>query len=569
MVAGGDGGQGNMGERERVSQAFASSIVLKAHRLVDYIQGQLAHHLSFARKPFLPMWLPDYRAFASARWADRIISRVYDTIQSLPGTRHVGSTASVEPSPFVWFQPNRPWSAMPQEDEHVETKQGPVFGTTAFAADSAGSHKSLAATSDSQGHLVSTSFNESTPQPHRSTKPASLFAKRQRPPTALLHRMGLRLGLAAEPDDAANQAPGLPITYPRLIDTGESIRPAVEDATGRQDHVVSSSFAEPTMTRHDDEPARSILPPLLERALPAGRPSHTLPQVKKVMAFVHRLLAAPAVPLQDQGLTPLAVSTAATDVHPLAAVEETASSAVEPAGQEWTEEHIESVLPGTLSPRDAAPGRSSPTGSGPRFAAWLHGRRYQASRALPSEQAYIATEAYVQAGLPGPLHTGSEVAAASMAPPSPEFVFPPSRPVGPASPADLAVQTLQPLTSHDLVLPRHQPPPQQRAPVSGSLSQTPPTTAMAGLGPGAPPAPAGPSQGAIASPGFALAPLERPGGAAGPSGATQGAGTGEPTSHEGTEETTEANLERLARDVYAVLKRRLAWERERNMVLTS
>jgi len=288
-----------------------------------------------------------------------------------------------------------------------------------------------------------------------------------------------------------------------------------------------------------------------------------------VMAFVHRLLAAPAVPLQDQGLTPLAVSTAATDVHPQATVEEAASTAVERAGHEWTEERIESVLPGTLSARDAAPGRPSPTGSGRQFAAWLHARRYPPSTALPSEQAHIATEAYVQAGLPGPLHAGSEVAAASTVPPSPELVFPSLPAMGPQSPADLAVQALQPLASQDLILPRHRPPPQQRAPVSGSLSQTAPTTAMTGLGPDALPPPGGPSQGAIAGPGFALAPLERPGGAAGPSGATQEAGTGEPTSHEGTEEATEANLERLARDVYAVLKRRLAWERERNMVLTS
>jgi len=569
MVAGGDSGQGNMSERQQVSQAFASSIVLKAHRLVDYIQGQVAHHLSFARKPFLPIWLPDYRTFASAQWAERLISKVYDTIQSLPSIRHVTSTASVEPSPFVWFQPNRAWSAMPQEDEHMETEQGPAFETTPFTADTAESHQTPAARSDGQGQVVSSPYSGATPRPHRATKPASLFAQRQRSPTALLRRMGLQLGPPTEPDEATNQAPGPPITYPGLVDRGESIHPAVEAATGPGDIVVGSGGGESTMTRHYEGPGRSILPQALARALTTGRPSDTLPQVKKVLAFVHRLLAVPEEPPQGQGLTPLTVSTAATDVHPLVAVEEAASTATGRVAPEWTGERIESPLPGTLSARNAVPGRPSPTGGGRQFAAWLHGRRYQASRGLPSERAYLATEADVEADLPGPLRAGSQTAAAGTVPPSSELIFPSLPAAGPASPADLAVQALQSVAAQDLIMPQHRPPPQQRAPVSGSLAQAAPTTAMAGFEPGAPPPPGGPSQGAIAGPGFALAPLERPQGPAGQSGADQAAETGETASPEGTEETAEANLERLARDVYAVLRRRLAWERDRNMVVIS
>ena len=569
MVAGGDGGQRDMGERQQVTEAFASSIVLKAHRLADYIQGQLARHLSFARKPFLPMWLPDYRTFASTQWAERVVSRVYDTIQSLPGIRHVSSTASVEPSPFVWFQPNRAWSAMPQEDEYMETEQGPAFETTPFTGDSAEPYQTPAARSDGQEHVVSSPLDGATPPPHRAVRPASRFAQPQGSPTALLRRMGIQLGLPTGPGVATSQAFALPTTHPQPVERGESIHPAVEDTTSAGDLVVASSRDESTMTRHDQGPGRSILPQVLARALPASHPSDTLPQVKKVIAFVHRLLGAPEEPPQAQGLTPLTLPTAATDVYPLVSAEEAASTPIARVGPEWTEERMGAVPPGTVSARGAAPGQPSSTGGERQFTAWLHRRRYHASRATPSEQAYLGTEADVEAGLPGPLHAGSELAPSSVAPPPPDLVFPSLPAARPASPVDMAVQAIRSATSQDIMMPQHPPLQQQSAPVSGPLPQTEPATAMAGSAPGAPHQPGGQPQGAVAGPAFALAPLERPQGSAGSSGAAQAAETEETAVSEGTEEAAEANLERLARDVYAVLRRRLAWERDRNMVLIS
>ena len=568
MVAGGDSGQRDMGERQQVTEAFASSIVLKAHRLADYIQSQLARHLSFARKPFLPAWLPNHRTLATAQWAERVVSRVYDTIQSLPGIRHVASTASVEPSPFVWFQPNRAWPGMPQEDEYIETEQGPAFEATPFTAEGAESSQPRAPRRDGQGDTVSSPHNDAIPRTHRPAKPVSPFAERQRSPASLLHRMGLRLSLPTEPDAAANQLPGLPITRPTLVERGEPFHAAVEDAADTGDHVVSGGLGEPTMLRHREGPRWSIVPRVVERALTASRPSHTLPQVKKVTAFVHRLLGAPVEQPQEQGLTPLAVPAAATHVHPRDAAEEAASTPVARVGAEWSQKRMEPLPPVSVSARDAAARRPSPTHGGRQFAAWLHSRRYQPSRVSPAEQAYPDIQADVPVGLPGPTYPGPEVAASSVAPPPPEHVFPSSPAMRPASPADAAVHALQSAASHNRIMPQHELQ-QQRVPVSSPPSQTEPTTAMPGFGLDASHQLGGPPQGAIAGPGFAFAPLERPQASAVPSRSAQGAATGEPTTLETTEEAAEANLERLALNVYAILRRRIAWESDRKQVLIS
>jgi hypothetical protein len=394
--------------------------------------------------------------------------------------------------------------------------------------------------------------------------------QRQRSPIAHLRRMGLRLGLPAEPDDATSQGLSRHLTHTGLVEEEKSIPSAVEEATGRGDRILAGSRGESNVVQHYDGLGQPIFPQFLARALSPSRSFEALPRVQKVIAFVHRLLTAPAEAPQAQGLMPLTISTAATDVHPRVAMEGAASTVIGRVGPGGTEESIEPLLVGTVSGRDVAPGRPSTISGGRQFTAWLHGRRYAVGRVSSSEQMDEATKEDVQAGLPGSLHAGSQFIDAKMMSPSPEFVFPSLPIVQPASPEeDLTLQALQPVASHDLVLPHHrQPPLEQRAPVLGPLSHTEPTTTIMGVEPSAPTSSGGPSN-AGAGLGLALAPLERPRGPAEPSGAAESVTAGAAGGQEATEEAAEANLERLARDVYAVLRRRLAWEKERNMVLIS
>ncbi|MGB2854705.1 MAG: hypothetical protein WBC55_09680, partial [Dehalococcoidia bacterium] len=120
--------------------------------------------------------------------------------------------------------------------------------------------------------------------------------------------------------------------------------------------------------------------------------------------------------------------------------------------------------------------------------------------------------------------------------------------------------------------PQHGPPPKQRVPISAphSLADTVAINATGGGEQGVTSFSGGSSYGVGVGKGLALAPIGRPRGTSGDVSAPAEVIAESATGHqEGAEEAAEPNLDRLARDVYVVLKRRLAWEKERSLVLRS
>jgi len=548
MLDGRDRGERNAEAWQQVSLAFASTIALGAQRLASYIQGQLSRHLGFAQRPLLPMWMPDHRTLTSSRWAERLVSKIYGTIQSLPGMHHLTPPLSVEPSSFVWSRPSWVALAMPEGSEYIDTEQEPGFEAAPSRADNATTHRPAPRGTDSQGHAVSSPYVDIASQSDRPRVRASSFAPHLSPPNALPQRMEL----PAEPD-ATGQGSSPYLTQPGPIGLEASTLSPVVDTT------VPSYYGESTVIRPYDRPRQSLLRQVLtQRASLTARTIDTLPRVKKVIAFVDRLLTAPAEPPRGQGLRPLTVSAAATDVHPLVAVEEAALTATGQVGPEWNEKRIEPLLAKTVPARATAPGHLPAMSGRQQFSAWLHGRRYPAKGDWFLEPAYPDTEAEEQAGLPGPLSDGPQFGAVEKVPLYQEFIFPSLPVVPPTSPEETALQALQPVATQEPMPSQHlQPSLGPRVPVtsSRSSSRTQPTTIMAGVQPAVSAPPSQPLHGATVAPGLAMAPLGRP--------TAQGQPVTETaTSDESTEEATEVNLERLARDVYTVLRRRLAWEME-------
>lgn len=572
MLEGGDSSRGNLGAWRQVSAPFSSNIAARVERLASHIQDRLARYLYFTRRPYLPIWLPDYSTLTSAHWSESLVAKVYDTIQSLPGIRHLAPPLRVEPSPFAWFRPGRGWPEMPEEDDHVVTEAGTGFEAPAFQPDGFEFHQLAGPRASGEGHIVSGPYIRTTPQPHRTWKKAPLFMPRPRPPITALRPIGLWPGVKAEPDAAIGKGPTPHLTHPGLVDGGKSILSAIEDTTGPGELISPMGHSESPVAWHHDRLRPPILPRTLRRAMSTSRISGALPGVQKVIAFTHRLVVTPPRVLRDEGVTPATFSAGGTDAHPLIRTEGAAPTGIGRVTPSSSDERIEPSLADPVSSREAGWISPSAIGGDQQFGAWLHGRRHPASRATSLEQAYLAGEAEVQTGLPVPSYLGLEFGPARMASLSPEFVFP-SVPAGrPASSEDSALQAMQPATSQRFILPQHGPPPKQRVPISAphSLADTVAINATGGGEQGVTSFSGGSSYGVGVGKGLALAPIGRPSGTSSDVSAPAEVIAESAAGHqEGAEEAAEPNLDRLARDVYVVLKRRLAWEKERSLVLRS
>jgi len=127
MSEGSDNSRGDLGAWQKVSAAFASNIALGVAGLATHILSRFPRFLYSGHRAHLPIWVPDYTAFTSAHWAQRLISKLYSSPRSL-GFRTRGSPLlTVEPSSFVWLQQDwgrhRVWSATPDEGQLIDTTE--------------------------------------------------------------------------------------------------------------------------------------------------------------------------------------------------------------------------------------------------------------------------------------------------------------------------------------------------------------------------------------------------------------------------------------------------------------
>ena len=172
--------------------------------------------------------------------------------------------------------------------------------------------------------------------------------------------------------------------------------------------------------------------------------------------------------------------------------------------------------------------------------------------------------------MPSPFDFSAEHGYAGMASFPPQFVYPSRLMARPAFDQGFAEQAVLDTTGQRAIAPQHDATSLPAIPTSPSppLAQTPAqrvveagTQVLSGV--------AGHS-GSGPSPRPALAPIGRPRGTSGDVSAPAEVIAESTAGHqEGAEEAAEPNLDRLARDVYVVLKRRLAWEKERSLVLRS
>jgi len=337
----------------------------------------------------------------------------------------------------------------------------------------------------------------------------------------------------------------------------EDITPPPQETTGSARvpiPAVSEDFSEAGGKE------RSELAPLTRPAARADLASpsrRTVPGVQRLTVFAHRILEARQRLLPRETAIARSAPQLSTSTDPLAAGEWP-----RPA---YAEEPIE--LPLALSaPGTEAAETGAPPGTHAHHAEdWPRPRREIARAPLPPERARHIMDAEIPPRAASPSLSPTPYDAAAIEWTYPDFAFP--VPHGTEPPSTPEAYTSPPVPrplspTRGRAQPTWESPPEVAPPV---LAATPGIDLARGgdltltsISGGRPP-------GTSTAPGLALAPLERPrsGGAAAPAAeSNEGEAAG---AEEGAQEEAEMNLDRLAREVYAILRRRLAWEQERSL----
>ncbi len=311
----------------------------------------------------------------------------------------------------------------------------------------------------------------------------------------------------------------------------------------------------------------------IRQALAASRPVQALARMQRALAFGQHISAAAARISRRTEAMPLHLwTTEAESPRPLRAI----AGAMTTGEPVVFDEPLTTWLPAYASGRGEEPRSSLALRSGQKPEKWLQSRKLLLAGISP-EPDETAHEAFptMQIDAPLALSTGSQYSPVEGASLLPESIFP-SWPSGvPASISGFAEEVPFPSSEYvaptELVFPRHEPSSAQN--VVNSQLRSPAAAADKGIASAAEQLlgtlGVRSSHGAGPPPKLALAPVGRPMGGAGDSAvaAAPEAQQAEPEEERETEQPTEQDLDKLAREVYAVLKRRLARERERSLAV--
>lgn len=541
---------------QQVGLDLTSRIAAESQRLVGQLRQRVGSLVSrLAGRQYLPVWFPDYGTFASALWTERLVSRVYDTIESLPGVPHETLPLRQEPSSFVWFRrgPTRTMTA--GDDQGVEADEMPVIETPALPQPAGGPLLPSTAHTSRQGPAAKIRRMVTDPRLGRSWDGTALFKPGRAPGLAQPAEL-LQPEQVLRPEAPA-QLPTLhPVSF-QPEDDEEAVPPMPEIAPDA-DTVVPGTTQDVRPVTDRQWPQVTATTHATAASGPASPTRLIMPGVRRLTSFAHSVLegrerllprnvpisilhASPPssttdVPGPDERRQParsesqsgLALASFAPSVEPAPPSETHGYDAEDRAGPRPEIARVSKPLGRAAHLMDAAPVSHITT-----------------PFLFPTQFEPTAPEwGYPDFALPVSPHTG----------------HPSTRPLSAWEYA--AASKPQPVASaHDTREPTPQWPFEATTPASPAPAGadhghagdfTPTTTPGAGL----------PATGAI--PGLALAPLQRPrsGEGAMPPEPTEGEVSG---AEEETEEQTEMNLDRLAREVYAILKRRLAWEKERTL----
>ena len=569
MLIGGDGSGGNLGAWRQVGLTFASSIALKAQRLANYIQGQLAHHLYLTRRPYLPIWLPDYSTLTSAHWADRLISRVHSTLYSLPSVQYGVPPLLYKPASIVWFRPRRGWLATSDKGQLIEPDEVVWPEAVPFVPGIDGLHKP--AIPDRGGERsIYDRHTGAVPGFNPIWGRAISFTPQLGYPSARRLVLPLRSGLLAQRDIPLSED-----ATPELVRFGSSplvgAIPVDVSATTSGGLVLPPGYDQSAAAGHYERREMPRFPQTIRPMAAKGYQHEPLIGPQKALAFAHQIVGSTtAMPRQQQAMMPLLATIFESQTLRLPELAEMATTLAAPAEPGRYDYQPASWLPtpvigiqGRISPPMAT---SAPRLGEPPHSAWTPLRTVS----LPQE-ANLVAEAGGEIGMPSPFDFSPEHGSARMASVPPQFVYPSRLMARPAFDQGFAEQAVLATTGQRAIAPQQDATSLSAIPTSPSppLAQTPAqrvveagTQVLSGV--------AGRSYGSGPSPRPALAPIGRPGGTSGDVSAPAEVIAESAAGHqEGAEEAAEPNLDRLARDVYVVLKRRLAWEKERSLVLRS
>ncbi|MDY6918299.1 MAG: hypothetical protein SVP26_10220 [Chloroflexota bacterium] len=545
---------GSTGAWQQVGMAFASRVADGAQRVVEDIRRRVVDSLPLlSRRPRLPLWLPDYSAFTGALWAERLVSRVYDTLSSLAAIPREMPSSVWAPGQFVWLRPSGVSAALWREDEDAEAplpleaidsaggEAGPVEGATP------------AGTGWPDGAWRPA---EVRPRPRRGTGTEPLTGIRRISPAVPLQRLRRPGGAVARGGVPADDVPELHARDTHA--TGEAVSGRVheERPIGAVPFVPAAARVglEGAATRGLVRAAEAFEAGAAEA--PPDRSRSALAAVERTVEFSHRMAAKPRQPLVGEGVAWPAAPESGAPVEPAAAMALPGDAAVrqplEPGGS------------GRVEPTMAVP----PPGGERRWLP-LIGMTYQ-NAAAPAEPMGLAAEmggvaqercdveTEVWEARPQPHAVGGRYGGREMAASSAELIHASLPAPEAASPAELAARAFVPMEDRppgaqwEGALPDGHASPRALQPgPSGALM----AGEAAALGGG--------SRSAGASHGLAFALVGRS--TAGDDAATAPVAEEVAGGMEGGGEEQGPNIDRLAREVYAVLKRRLAWERERSL----
>ena len=569
MLEGGDSSRGNLGAWRQVSAPFSSTIATKAERLASHIQGQLARYLYLTRRPYLPIWLPDYSTLTSARWAERLVSRVYDTIQSLPGIGHLAPQAWVEPNSFVWFRPRHGSLAISDEGQLIEPDE--VVGPEAFPFVPSIEELHKPAMPDKGGrerHVYDRNAG-AMPGFNPLWGRAISFTPQLGYPPARRLAPPLTSGLLAQRDIPLSED----VTQ-ELVRFGSSplvgATPADVSAPTSGGLILPQGYAPSAAAGHYERMGMPRFPQTIMPVASKGYQHKPLSGPQKALDFAHHIVeSTTAMPSQQQVIMPLLATIFESQTLQLPELAEMATTLAAPAEPGRYEHQPERWLP---TPGIGIQGRISPpmaTGA-LRLGEPLHSEWTPLRTVSLPQEANLVAEAGGETGMPSPFDFGAEQGSAGMASFPPQFVYPSRLMARPAFNQGFAEQAVLAATGQRSIAPQQDATSLSAIPTSPSppLAQTPAqriveagTKVLSGV--------AGHS-GSGPSPRPALAPIGRPRGTSGDVSAPAEAMAESAAGHqEGAEEAAGPNLDRLARDVYVVLKRRLAWEQERSLALRS
>lgn len=538
----------NAGGWQQVSLSFSTRVAGEVQRLAGRIRRQFTGGLLQQwHRPWLPLWSPDYSAFTGAIWAERLVSRVCDTLNSLSAVPREMPSFDWKPGRLVWFKPGSARAALWPEGEDDGIVDAAYSGATDVAPGRAGPDEH-GAPADAGESAATGALAEAATRPRRRPRTVPVIGTVPFSPGTSLLRMRPRgRALVGKEPRAADMATFRP--HPAVGARATEMGVTAEDGmVGGLETASPTARVEPrgAALRGPLRPPVTLGHP---RAAPyPGLVHRALAAVERTVEFSRRILAGPTERWPDEALMPPAFPSGAPVGEPRGAAGAAAHAAGSDAG-----------APG--------PGRPSGVTRAVSLSRWERRRS-------------PATEAGEGRGLPlaRRVELPDDAASVELARAGGETGVPPATPRrGMAGLGHGRSEMVVPPVELALAsMPAAEPRMEERSVVDAFESiaggRADRREEVAADGRRVPDRAALPTALAVSAMGAGRLSHPSSGGGgvafalAGRSTAGEGAAAaGEPTGSIEGEEGGGVNIEQLAREVYVVLRRRLAWERERNL----